>query len=503
MSGETGSGEWETVIGLEIHAQLSTQSKIFSGSAIAYGAPPNAQANLVDLGYPGVLPVLNGEAVRMAVKFGLAIGARIASHSVFARKNYFYPDLPKGYQISQYELPIVAEGSIDVVLDDGTHKRVGVTRAHLEEDAGKSLHEGLPGVTGIDLNRAGTPLVEIVSEPDMRSAKEAVAYMKKVHTLVRYLEICDGNMQEGSFRCDANVSVRRKGAEKFGTRAEIKNLNSFRFVEKAINYEVERQIDLIESGGKVKQETRLYDPDKGETRSMRSKEEANDYRYFPDPDLLPVVLDETFISGVRATLPELPDQKAARFASEYGLSVYDAGVLTASRELAAYYEDVAREVPGEPKLAANWVMGELAAALNKDGLEIGAVAGGATAGAGGGTGGPGSGKLPAARLAGLVKRIADQTISGKIAKEVFEAMWASGSDADAIIEEKGLKQITDSSAIERAIEEVMAKNPGQLADYRSGKDKLFGFFVGQVMKATGGKANPAQLNELLKKKLQQ
>ncbi|MDB6009226.1 MAG: aspartyl-tRNA(Asn)/glutamyl-tRNA(Gln) amidotransferase subunit [Gammaproteobacteria bacterium] len=495
MSGETGSGEWETVIGLEIHAQLSTQSKIFSGSAIAYGAPPNAQANLVDLGYPGVLPVLNADAVRMAVKFGLAVGARIAPHSVFARKNYFYPDLPKGYQISQYELPIVAEGSIDVVLDDGTHKRVRVTRAHLEEDAGKSLHEGLPGVTGIDLNRAGTPLVEIVSEPDMRSAKEAVAYMKKVHTLVRYLEICDGNMQEGSFRCDANVSVRRKGAEKFGTRAEIKNLNSFRFVEKAINYEVERQIDLIESGGKVKQETRLYDPDKGETRSMRSKEEANDYRYFPDPDLLPVVLDEAFISGVRATLPELPDQKAARFASEYGLSVYDAGVLTASRELAAYYEDVAREVPGEPKLAANWVMGELAAALNKDGLEIGAVAAGGA--------GAGAGKLPAARLAGLVKRIADQTISGKIAKEVFEAMWASGSSADAIIEEKGLKQITDSSAIERAIEDVMAKNPGQLADYRSGKDKLFGFFVGQVMKATGGKANPAQLNELLKKKLQQ
>jgi aspartyl-tRNA(Asn)/glutamyl-tRNA(Gln) amidotransferase subunit B len=337
----------------------------------------------------------------------------------------------------------------------------------------------------------------------MRSAKEAVAYMKKVHTLVRYLEICDGNMQEGSFRCDANVSVRRKGAEKFGTRAEIKNLNSFRFVEKAINYEVERQIDLIESGGKVKQETRLYDPDKGETRSMRSKEEANDYRYFPDPDLLPVVLDETFISGVRATLPELPDQKAARFASQYGLSVYDAGVLTASRELAAYYEDVAREVPGEPKLAANWVMGELAAALNKEGLEIGAVAGGATAGASGAGAGAGAGKLPAARLAGLVKRIADQTISGKIAKEVFEAMWASGSSADAIIAEKGLKQITDSSAIERAIEDVMAKNPGQLADYRSGKDKLFGFFVGQVMKATGGKANPAQLNELLKKKLQQ
>jgi aspartyl-tRNA(Asn)/glutamyl-tRNA(Gln) amidotransferase subunit B len=478
------SSEWETVIGLEIHAQLATHSKIFSGSSIAYGAPPNTQANLVDLGYPGVLPVLNGDAVRMAVKFGLAIGAKIASHSVFARKNYFYPDLPKGYQISQYELPIVAGGSIEIVLDDGARKVVGITRAHLEEDAGKSLHEGLPGVSGIDLNRAGTPLVEIVSEPDMRSAKEAVAYMKKVHTLVRYLEICDGNMQEGSFRCDANVSVRRVGQHKFGTRAEIKNLNSFRFVEKAINFEVERQIEILESGGKVVQETRLYDPDKGETRSMRSKEEANDYRYFPDPDLLPVELDETFISGVRSSLPELPDQKAERFASQYALSAYDAGVLTASRELAAYYEEVAREVPGEPKLAANWVMGELAAALNKEGLEVNA------------------GKLPAARLAGLLKRIADQTISGKIAKEVFETMWASGATADAIIEEKGLKQITDSSAIERAIEEVMAKNPGQLADYRSGKDKLFGFFVGQVMKATQGKANPAQLNELLKKKLQ-
>ncbi|HVO47618.1 MAG TPA: Asp-tRNA(Asn)/Glu-tRNA(Gln) amidotransferase subunit GatB [Steroidobacteraceae bacterium] len=483
----SANADWETVIGLEIHAQLSTRSKIFSGSATAYGAAPNAQANLVDLGYPGVLPVLNGAAVRMAVKFGLAIGARIADTSVFARKNYFYPDLPKGYQISQYELPIVAKGAIDIVLDDGTTKRIGVTRAHLEEDAGKSLHEGLPGVSGIDLNRAGTPLVEIVSEPDMRSAKEAVAYMKKVHTLVRYLEICDGNMQEGSFRCDANVSVRRRGSEKFGTRAEIKNLNSFRFVEKAIHYEVARQIDLLESGGSVRQETRLYDPDKGETRSMRSKEEANDYRYFPDPDLLPVVLDAAFIASVRATLPELPDQKAVRFATQYGLSAYDAGVLTASRELADYYEEVTRALAaggaGDAKLAANWVMGELAAALNKDGLDIG------------------SGKLPAARLAGLLRRIADQTISGKIAKEVFEAMWSSGAEADAIIESKGLKQITDSGAIERAIEEVMAKNPGQLADFRAGKDKLFGFFVGQVMKATGGKANPAQLNELLKKKL--
>ena len=475
--------EWETVIGLEIHAQLATRSKIFSSSATAYGAEPNTQANLVDLGYPGVLPVLNGEAVRMAVRFGLAIGARIAPHSVFARKNYFYPDLPKGYQISQHELPIVAQGALEVLLEDGTRKRVGITRAHLEEDAGKSLHEGLPGMSGIDLNRAGTPLIEIVSEPDLRSAKEAVAYMKKVHTLVRYLDICDGNMQEGSFRCDANVSVRPKGSEKFGTRAEIKNLNSFRFVEKAINYEIERQIELIESGGKVVQETRLYDPDKGETRSMRSKEEANDYRYFPDPDLLPVVLDEAFIAGIKSTLPELPDEKAARFVRDYGLSEYDAGVLTASRELGAFYEDVVRRVGRDPKLCANWVMGDLAAFLNQDNLEIG------------------ESKVDAAALAGLVTRIVDATISGKIAKDVFEAMWSSGHGADAIIEQKGLRQITDTGAIEQAIEEVMAKNPGQLADYRSGKDKLFGFFVGQVMKATGGKANPAQLNELLKKKL--
>jgi aspartyl-tRNA(Asn)/glutamyl-tRNA(Gln) amidotransferase subunit B len=475
--------EWETVIGLEIHAQLATRSKIFSGSATAYGALPNTQADLVDLGYPGVLPVLNGEAVRMAVRFGLAIGARIAPRSVFARKNYFYPDLPKGYQISQYELPIVAEGALEIVLDDGARKRVGITRAHLEEDAGKSLHEGLPGLTGIDLNRAGTPLIEIVSEPDLRSAKEAVAYMKKVHTLVRYLGICDGNMQEGSFRCDANVSVRRRGADKFGTRAEIKNLNSFRFVEKAINFEVERQIELIESGGKVVQETRLYDPDKGETRSMRSKEEANDYRYFPDPDLLPVVLEPGFIEAVRATLPELPDEKAARFVREHGLSEYDAGVLTASREIAAFYEDVLRRVGQDPKLCANWVMGDFSAFLNRDNLDVGAA------------------KVDAAGLAGLVSRIVDATISGKIAKEVFEAMWESGASADAVIEQKGLRQITDTGAIESAIDDVMAKNPGQLADYRSGKDKLFGFFVGQVMKATGGKANPAQLNELLKKKL--
>ncbi|HET9108813.1 MAG TPA: Asp-tRNA(Asn)/Glu-tRNA(Gln) amidotransferase subunit GatB [Steroidobacteraceae bacterium] len=480
----TGSeSSWETVIGLEIHAQLATRSKIFSGASTSYGAPPNAQASLIDLGFPGVLPVLNGEAVRMAVRFGLAIGARITRQSVFARKNYFYPDLPKGYQISQYELPIVAQGALEIVLDDGSAKRIGITRAHLEEDAGKSLHEGLGGLTGVDLNRAGTPLIEIVSEPDLRSAKEAVAYMKKVHTLVRYLEICDGNMQEGSFRCDANVSVRPKGSDKLGTRAEIKNINSFRFVEKAIQYEIARQIELIESGGKVVQETRLYDPDKGETRSMRTKEEANDYRYFPDPDLLPLVLSDEFIERVRQDLPELPDEKAARFSAQYALSAYDAGVLTASRELADYYEEVARAVPGEPKLAANWVMGELAAALNKENLDVG------------------SGKMPAARLAGLLARIADQTISGKIAKEVFEAMWAGDRSADAIIESKGLRQITDTGAIERAIEEVMAKNPGQLADYRAGKDKLFGFFVGQVMKATQGKANPGQLNELLKKKL--
>jgi aspartyl-tRNA(Asn)/glutamyl-tRNA(Gln) amidotransferase subunit B len=490
----TGSNDWEVVIGLEIHAQLATKSKIFSGSATAYGAPPNTQASLVDLAYPGVLPVLNAEAVRMAVKFGLSIGAEVARRSVFARKNYFYPDLPKGYQISQYELPVVKQGKLAVMLDDGTVKTIGVTRAHLEEDAGKSLHEGLAHASGIDLNRAGTPLLEIVSEPDMRSAKEAVAYMKKIHTLVRYLEICDGNMQEGSFRCDANVSVRPRGREKFGTRAEIKNLNSFRFVEKAIHYEVSRQIDLLESGGTVVQETRLYDSDKDETRSMRSKEEANDYRYFPDPDLLPVLIDEAYIDAVRATLPELPDDKAARFARDFNLSAYDAGVLSASRELGAYFEAVVAELAvreagsaqpnaAHAKLAANWVMGELASALNRDNLDI-AVS-----------------RIAPAELSGLLARIVDQTISGKIAKEVFEAMWSEGKSADAIIDAKGLRQITDSSAIEGVIDAVIAANPKQLADYRSGKDKLFGFFVGQAMKATGGKANPAQLNELLKRKL--
>ncbi|MGH8176287.1 MAG: Asp-tRNA(Asn)/Glu-tRNA(Gln) amidotransferase subunit GatB, partial [Steroidobacter sp.] len=396
---------------------------------------------------------------------------------------YFYPDLPKGYQISQYEKPIVEKGTLDILLDDGVRKTIGITRAHLEEDAGKSLHEDFHGLTGIDLNRAGTPLLEIVSEPDMRSAKEAVAYMKKIHTLVRYLEICDGNMQEGSFRCDANVSVRPVGQEKFGTRCEIKNLNSFRYIEKAINYEVARQTEIIEGGGKIRQETRLYDPDRGETRALRSKEEANDYRYFPDPDLLPVAIDAQFIESVRGTLPELPDQKAARYMQQFGLSAYDAGVLTASREMGDYYESAIAELPGGEKLAANWTMGELSAALNRDGLEIT------------------QSRIDAKQFARLLARIADETISGKIAKEVFEQMWSEGKDADAIIEAKGLRQITDSGAIEKTIDEVIAANPKQLADYRSGKDKLFGFFVGQVMKVTGGKANPAQVNELLKRKL--
>ncbi|EHQ52870.1 glutamyl-tRNA(Gln) amidotransferase subunit B [Ectothiorhodospira sp. PHS-1] len=475
--------EWETVIGLEIHAQLSTKSKIFSGASTAYGAEPNTQACAVDLGLPGVLPVLNREAVRMAVKFGLAIGAPIAPRSIFARKNYFYPDLPKGYQISQYELPVVGRGQVEIELEDGETRTIGVTRAHLEEDAGKSLHEDYHGMTGVDLNRAGTPLLEIVSEPDMRSAREAVAYMKKIHALVRYLEICDGNMQEGSFRCDANVSVRRKGTEKFGTRTEIKNLNSFRFLERAIHFEVERQIDILEGGGAVVQETRLFDPDKGETRSMRSKEEANDYRYFPDPDLLPLDIEPAFIEQVRGSLPELPDEKKHRFMSDHGLSSYDAGVLTASREMAEYFEQVAVAVEGQAKLAANWVMGELTGALNREGREI--------------TDSP----VSAEALGGLLRRIQDNTISGKIAKEVFEAMWAGEGDADQVIERKGLKQITDTGAIEQVIDQVIADNPSQLEQYRSGKDKLFGFFVGQVMKRTGGKANPAQVNDLLKQKL--
>ena len=475
--------EWETIIGLEVHAQLATKSKIFSGASTAYGAVPNTQACAVDLGLPGVLPVLNRAAVRMAVKFGLAIGAQIAPVSVFARKNYFYPDLPKGYQISQYDLPVVGKGHLNILVE-GEEKIIGITRAHLEEDAGKSLHEDFHGFTGIDLNRAGTPLLEIVSEPDLRSAKEAVAYLKKLHALVRYLGICDGNMQEGSFRCDANVSVRPKGQKEFGTRAEIKNLNSFRFVEKAINFEIERQIELIEGGGKVVQETRLYDSVKDETRSMRSKEEANDYRYFPDPDLLPLEVDAAFIETVRRELPELPDEKRDRFKTQYGLNGYDATVLTATREMADYFEAVVSYSGCDAKLCANWVMGDLSGLLNKAGLEIE------------------QSPVEAERLAGLVRRIADDTISGKIAKQVFETMWESGEDADAIIEQQGLRQITDSSAIEPVIDQIIADNPTQVEQYRGGKDKLFGFFVGQVMKATGGKANPQQLNELLKKKLE-
>lgn len=474
--------EWEVVIGLEIHAQLATKSKIFSGASTAYGAAPNTQACAVDLGLPGVLPVLNKEAVRMAVKFGLAIDAEIAPRSVFARKNYFYPDLPKGYQISQFELPVVGLGHLDIEVD-GEIKRVGVTRAHLEEDAGKSLHEDFHGQTGVDLNRAGTPLLEIVSEPDMRSAKEAVAYMKKLHELVRYIEICDGNMAEGSFRCDANVSVRPKGQEVYGTRAEIKNLNSFRFIEKAINYEVERQIDLIEAGGEVVQETRLYDANKDETRSMRSKEEANDYRYFPDPDLLPLEIDETLKESLRKTLPELPDEKRQRFVEQYGLSAYDAAILTATRELADFYEAVVKASGAEPKLCSNWVTGEFSGALNKAGIELQAS------------------PVSVEQLSGLLRRVADNTVSGKIAKQVFELLWEEGGDADSIIDAKGLKQISDSGAIETIIDEIIADNPTQVEQYRAGKTKLMGFFVGQVMKQTQGKANPGEVNKLLKPKL--
>jgi len=475
--------EWETVIGLEIHTQLATKSKIFSGAATAYGAEPNTQACAVDLGLPGVLPVLNQEAVRMAVKFGLAIEAEIAPYSVFARKNYFYPDLPKGYQISQFELPIVGNGHLDIEVD-GVTKRIGITRAHLEEDAGKSLHEDFHGLTGIDLNRAGTPLLEIVSEPDLRSAKEAVAYMRKLHELVRYLGICDGNMQEGSFRCDANVSVRPKGQQAFGTRAELKNINSFKFVEKAIHYEVERQIDLIEAGGKVVQETRLYDAVKDVTRSMRSKEEANDYRYFPDPDLLPVSISEEFKAEVRATMPELPEAKKQRFKDHFGLDDESTAMLTSSREMADYFEALQQASAVEARLCANWVTGELAAALNKSGLEIN------------------ESPVGYQRLAGLVQRIADNTISGKIAKQVFEEMWQNAASADEIIETKGLKQITDTGAIEAIIDKIIADNPGQVEQYRSGKDKVFGFFVGQVMKAMQGKASPEEVNRMLKEKLQ-
>ena len=474
---------WEVVIGLEIHTQLSTRSKIFSGASTAYGAPPNTQACLVDLGYPGVLPVVNEEVIRMATAFGLAVNATVARRSVFARKNYFYPDLPKGYQISQYELPIVENGELFIATGDARHKRIGIVRAHLEEDAGKSLHEGLDGFSAIDLNRAGTPLLEIVSAPDLRSAQEAAAYMRKIHSIVRYLGISDGNLQEGSLRCDANVSVRRPGTKTLGTRTEIKNLNSFRFVEKAIRYEAERQIDVIEDGGEVRQETRLYDADRNETRAMRSKEEANDYRYFPDPDLLPVVLDEAYIEAVRQTLPELPDAKAERFVAEYGIRAEDAGLLTASRPLAEYFERAAAATAVTGQLVANWVTGELAAALNRDGLEIGAS------------------RVSPQALAALLDRVADGAISGKIAKQVFAAMWSGEGSAERIIARRGLEQITDRAAIAAVVDRVIAAHPKQVAEFRAGKTRLLGFFVGQVMRATGGKASPAAVNELLRGKL--
>ncbi|MCE3238601.1 MAG: gatB [Gammaproteobacteria bacterium] len=483
MNSNISNREWEVIIGLEVHAQLSTKSKLFSGASTAFGAEPNTQACAIDLGFPGVLPVLNAEVVTMAIKLGLGIHADIAQRSVFARKNYFYPDLPKGYQISQHHLPIVKKGYLNILLEDGSTKRIHITRAHLEEDAGKSLHEDFNGLSGIDLNRAGTPLLEIVSEPDMRSAKEAVAYLKTLHSLVRYLDICDGNMQEGSFRCDANVSIRRKNETKLGTRTELKNINSFRYVERAINCEVERQIALAENGEAIKQETRLYDPEKNETRAMRSKEEANDYRYFPDPDLLPLVITEEQITQIRKTLPELPQQKHQRFLEQYGLSPYDATILVSSRPLADYFEKAVIASGNQAKLTANWVTGELAAALNKFNKDIS------------------ESPVSAALLGQLVLRIADNTISGKIAKTVFESLWNQEGDVDFIIDKQGLKQVTDSSAIEALINKIMADYPQQVADYRSGKDKLFGFFVGQAMKESGGKMNPQQLNQLLRQKL--
>jgi aspartyl-tRNA(Asn)/glutamyl-tRNA(Gln) amidotransferase subunit B len=474
---------WEVVIGLEIHAQLATKSKIFSGASTRYGAAPNTQASLVDLGYPGVLPVLNEGVVDMAIRFGLATHCTIAPRSVFARKNYFYPDLPKGYQISQYELPIVHTGHIDLVLEDGEEKRIGITRAHLEEDAGKSLHEDFAGMTGIDLNRAGTPLLEIVSEPELRSSAEAGAYMRAIHTLVRYLGICDGNLQEGSFRCDANVSVRPRGEPKLGTRTELKNLNSFRFVEKAIELEAERQIELIEDGGTVVQETRLYDSDRDETRPMRSKEEANDYRYFPDPDLLPVAISEDRIARVRETMPELPQAKRARFVEQYALPAYDAGILVSSRALADYYDALVAATSAKPKVAANWVIGELTGALNRADLEIDAA------------------PVGPAELGALLDRIEDGTISGKIAKEVFDALWSGEGPVDAIIEKQGLKQITDSASIDAMVQKVLDANPDQVGQYHSGKTQVLGFLVGQVMKASQGKANPNQVNETLRRLL--
>jgi aspartyl-tRNA(Asn)/glutamyl-tRNA(Gln) amidotransferase subunit B len=474
--------QWEVVIGLETHAQLSTASKMFSGASTAYGAAPNTQASAVDVALPGVLPVANKGAVERAIRFGLAVGGKINRRSVFARKNYFYPDLPKGYQISQYELPIVQGGSVQVAVRDA-QKSVRLTRAHLEEDAGKLLHEDFHGMTGIDLNRAGTPLLEIVSEPDMRSAEEAVAYARTLHALVRWIAICDGNMQEGSFRCDANVSLRRAGSQTLGTRCEIKNLNSFRFLERAIEFEVRRQTEILEDGGKVVQETRLYDPERDETRSMRSKEDAHDYRYFPDPDLLPMEVSAAWIEQVRNSLPELPGAMRSRFQLELGLTAYDAAVLTASRELAAYFEDAVRALPEQPKLCANWVMGELSGRLNREGLEIG------------------QSPVSAGALAALLKRTADGTISGKTAKELFDALWQGGGAVDQLIQERGLTQISDAGQIEMIVEAIIAANPNQVAEFRSGKEKAFNFFVGQAMKATKGKANPAQVNEILRKKL--
>jgi aspartyl-tRNA(Asn)/glutamyl-tRNA(Gln) amidotransferase subunit B len=476
--------EWETVIGLEVHVQLSTASKLFSGTSTEFGAEPNTQANIYDLAMPGTLPVLNSEALKMAVKFGLAIDAEIGKTSVFDRKNYFYPDLPKGYQTSQLDFPTVGKGSLVINMENGTQKTIGVTRAHMEEDAGKSLHEDFHGKSGIDLNRAGTPLLEIVSEPDLRSAKEAVAYLKKLHSIVCYLGISDGDMSQGSMRCDANVSIRPKGSTELGMRTEIKNINSFRFVEKAINIEVERQIDLIEDGGTVTQETRLYDSEKNETRSMRSKEVANDYRYFPEPDLLPVVIDDSFIEAVRKTLPELPDAKRQRFQEQYGLSEYDAMVLSADLYTANYFEEVAAACD-DAKLSANWVMGDLQAYLNKEELPIAQSI------------------ISAEALAGIISRIKDNTISSKIAKTVFESMLAGEGDADSIIESKGLKQVTDTGAIETMVDEVIANNPTQVQQYKDGKEQVIGFFVGQVMKASQGKANPGQVNQMLKEKLSQ
>lgn len=475
--------QWEIVIGLETHAQLSTVSKIFSGASTAFGAEPNVQACAVDLGLPGVLPVLNRQAVELAIRFGLAVNAEVSPRSIFARKNYFYPDLPKGYQISQYEIPVVLGGMLEIELEGGERRTVRLTRAHLEEDAGKSLHEDFHGMSGIDLNRAGTPLLEIVSEPDMRSAQEAVAYARTLHRLVTWIGICDGNMQEGSFRCDANVSVRPVGQKEFGTRCEIKNLNSFRFLERAIEYEAARQIELITDGGRVVQETRLYDPDRDETRTMRSKEDAQDYRYFPDPDLLPLVISEEWKTEVKASLPELPEATAQRFVREHGLSDYDAGLLTSSRAHAGFFEEVLKAVGSDAKLCANWINGEWAAALNREALEVA------------------QSKVSSTQLASLLVRIQDGTLSGKLGKDVFEILWSEGGSVDAIIEARGLKQISDSGALEAIVDELIVANPDQVAEYRGGKEKVFGFFVGRAMKASGGKANPAQLNDILKRKL--